>query len=455
MAELLRMVRLRKVDPEVYRVDGFFKSPRRVQEPFFYSNGVAVVPAPPDRTDSELLEMTYSHGKWVDGTGVPAKTRIVHRREEVGVKWAAPLLDGSGYAEAARNYVAALTTAQVPVTVQPISFEPARSDYGMAGRIVENSKRPIPYGFKIMMMTPDYFHKYREADCYNIGLFLWETNKLPRPWVPACNQMEEIWVCCQWNAEVARESGVKVPIRVFGCTTNEESFDHVHPYNVPGLDPKAYKFYSVFQWTERKNPKGLLLAYLSAFTRKENVALILKTYRSSYSQKEQDAIKKMVEEIKQEVGGENQPPVYLITWMLTKQEMLGLHKLGDCFSLIHRSEGWGMPHHEACLAAKPVITTDFGGNLEFTKPEHSYLVDFKLARVEGMPHIPWYTRDMFWSAPDVPQCRDYMRYVFKNQKEASEKGKMAQTFVRKNLSWSAIGTAMRARLEEIQSELGL
>jgi hypothetical protein len=453
MAELLRMVRLRQVDPDVYRVAGFFKSPRRMPEPFFYSNGVAVVPAPADKTDSELLEMVYSKGEWLGSQWAPAKKRVIHRLPEIGVKWAAPLFDGSGYAEAARNYVAALSTANVPVTIQPVTFEVARSDYGMAGRITEASRKPVPYGFKIIMMTPDYFHKHREEGCYNIGLFLWETNMLPKEWVPSCNQMDEIWVCCQWNADVSRESGVKVPIKVFGCTTNEESFDHVHPYKVPGLDPKAYKFYSVFQWTERKNPKGLLYSYLTAFTRKENVALILKTYRSNYSQKEQDEVKKAVEEIKREVGGENQPPVYLISWMLTKQEMLGLHKLGDCFSLIHRSEGWGMPHHEACLAGRPVITTNFGGNLEFTKPEHSYLVDYRLARVEGMPHIPWYRRDMFWAAPDVPQCRDFMRHVYKERLEASLKGRDAQTYVRKNFSWAAIGGAMRARLEEIQSKL--
>lgn len=450
------MVRLRKVDPEVYRVAGFFKSPlRKGRDGFFYSNGVAVVPAPENKTEQELLEMVYTKGEWVENRWSGSADRLIRKKDEVAVRFTAPLFDGSGYAEAARNYVAALHTEGVPVYANSVTFEPARSNYGKAGKITEACRKQRPFGFNLIMMTPDYFHRHHEPSAYNIGIFLWETNKLPKEWVPACNQMDEIWVCCQWNAEVAKQSGVKVPIRVYGCTTSEESSEHVPLLNVPGLDPNAYKFYSIFQWTERKNPKGLLMAYLTAFTKKDNVALILKTYRSSYSQGERNAVAREIEKVKEEVGGDNLPPVYFVSWMLTKQEILGLHKLGDCFALIHRSEGWGMPHHEACLAGKPCITTNFGGNLDFNKPDNSYLVGYKMAKVEGMPHIPWYRSDMLWSSPNVPECRDLMRHVFTHREEASEKGRRAQAFVRENLSWSAIGGAMKARLQEIHDSLQL
>ena len=456
---MLRMARLAACGgPETYRVESVYYSLGR---PAFgikkYPQGRAVVEAPPSKTDEELLGMLYCNGKWIDGRKNPSGApRDIPKKGVMGVRWVGPMFDGSGYAEAARNYVAALTTAGIPVNLQSVSYEPARSDYGIAGRIVENCHRaavPPDYGFKIAMMTPDYFHTHFEPDCYNIGVFLWETSHLPKEWVPACNEMDEIWVCCKWNAQVAKTSGVTVPIRVFGCCVSEENYSVVHPYSIPGLDPQAYKFYSIFQWTERKNPKGLLLAYLTAFTKRDNVALVIKSYRSNFSQGEQDAVKQIVEQIKGEVGGgPNLPPVFLITWMLTKEEMLGLHKLGDCFVLPQRSEGWGMPHHEACMMGKPVITTGFGGNMDFTLPEHSYLVDYRLARVEGMPHIPWYRPHMMWSSPDIPMCRDLMRHVFRHPDEAVRKGRAAQKFVRDNFSWAVIGRQMAARLKEIWKE---
>src|SRR5579885_3127088 len=325
---MMRLVRLRRTEPDVYRVESIFKSPSRPAYSLLsYENGVAVIEAPPHKTDAELQGMYYAHGRWMEGGGNYNPKRAIRKRKDVGVCFVGPLSDGSGYAEGARNYIAALNSVGVQVQAKPVTYEPARSDYGLAGRVCEDAiKRKIDYGFKVAMMTPDYFYGHFEPDCYNIGLFLWETNLLPKEWVPACNQMDEIWVPCEWNAQVCRTSGVTRPIRVFGCTTSEENYNLVHPYNIPGLNEGAYKFYSIFQWTERKNPRGLLMAYLTAFTAKDNVALIIKSYRSNFSQGEQDAVRAEVDKIKRDVGGPNLPPVFLVPWMLTKFEILGLHK---------------------------------------------------------------------------------------------------------------------------------
>ena len=55
-----------------------------------------------------------------------------------GVKYIGPVFDGSGYAEAARNYVLALHKQGYPVQVAPISFETARPDLGEDGRILNS-----------------------------------------------------------------------------------------------------------------------------------------------------------------------------------------------------------------------------------------------------------------------------------------------------------------------------
>lgn len=406
---------------------------------------------PPGIAENELVGMWVVNGVWTKlNPFLNEKLLDEFNAGRIGVKFTAPLLDGSGYAEAGRNYVAALRTAGVAVTARAVSFDPARSDYGRAGKMTQEVlDKVIRYRVNIIFMTPDHFPIFKEEQCYNVGLFDWETDVLPIEWVAACNQMDEIWVPCRWTADVCRSSGVQRPVYVFGhCATPDDFSD---PANIDLLDlnPNLFKFYSIFQWTERKNPKGLLRAYLNAFKVSDPVVLILKTYRSNYSDSERQAIVSEIENIKFEFDRVDLPRIHLILGMLTREEILGLHAIGDCFALIHRSEGWGLPIFEACMMGNPVITTNFSANLEFTTQDNSYLVDAVPSQVFGMPWIHWYRDHMKWSDPNIEMCTRLMRQVFNNQKEAIRRGVKAQAFARARFTWQAVGSAIKNRLIEV------
>lgn len=371
-------------------------------------------------------------------------------RGEISVRWNAPLVDGSGYAEAARNYIAALSSVGVAVSAKSVSFEGARSDYGRAGQFAnEAMAREVSYAINISFLTPDHFRLFHDPRRYNIGMFDWETDALPIEWVSECNLMDEVWVPAHWTAGVAKKSGVVKPVHVFGHCASPDDYKAALPLIFPELPKNLYKFYSIFQWTERKNPKGLLQAYLTEFTDKDPVVLIVKTYRSDYSESEQNAVLAEIKKVKADVGGASTPKVMVILDMLTKSEMLGLHRMADCFVLIQRAEGWGLPHFEACMMGKPVITTNYSANLEFTRPEHSYLVGYNMISVRGMDWIHWYRPNMVWADPSVAECRERMRHVFNNRSEAKRLGEAAQAFVHRNFTWTAVGERMKARLTEI------
>jgi glycosyltransferase involved in cell wall biosynthesis len=367
----------------------------------------------------------------------------------VGIRWVAPIFDESGYGEACRNYIAAIAGTGFPITTRAISLGEPSTDYGYPGKV---SLRTLnighPCAINLVYSPPHFFKDHRDPDAYNIGMFVWEMNGLPGEWVTACNQMNEIWVPCEWNAKVVRASSVKVPVFVFGHCVAPEEYNNLAPMTIPNLEQGLYKFYSIFQWSTRKNPQGLLRAYLRAFTNKDPVILIMKTYGQKYTGSEEKKVRAEIENIRREVGG-SQPKILLITKMLSKAQILGLHKLGDCFFLPHRAEGWGLPHFEACMTGKPVITTNYGGNLEFTKPEHSYLVPSRPVYVSGMEWFKWFTPEMTWADADVNACINALRHVFENQKEAAEKGAQAQDYVMKTFNWMTVGAAMKGRIEEI------
>ena len=361
-----------------------------------------------------------------------------------GIKYAAPVFDGSGYAEASRQYIQALHGLGIPLTVEPVSFEPLRPDLGESGRLINSLvDKPIDYNIKLMHLTPEHYPKFRENAMFNVGYSIWETSKLHPSWPGYINENVELaFVGCDWNVGVYKESGVTAPLVKIPHGIDVSSFDHIDAYGLGGVKPEDYVFYSIFQWTERKHPLALIKAYWSEFREDENVVLVLKTYRSDYSEREKDIIRDTIVRMKKIMFFDNYPRIRLITDILSRDEILGLHKRGDCFVLLQRSEGFGLPHFEAAACGNPIITTGMGGNMEFTKPDNSYLVDYVWTPVFGMPWCPWYRGDQWWAEPDIKHGAQLMRHVFENRDEAQQKGKLIKNYIKENFTWEKVAHMM-------------
>jgi glycosyltransferase involved in cell wall biosynthesis len=193
----------------------------------------------------------------------------------------------------------------------------------------------------------------------------------------------------------------------------------------------------------------MIKAYWHAFQDKENVALVLKTYRSDYSEQEKDAIRTTIKRLKQVTPMTNYPPIYLISNMLTNDEIYGLHARGDCYISLDRGEGFGLSPFTAGAYGKPIIVTGFGGSTEYAKEDNSYLVNYTETPVFGMPLSPWYRGDQLWAEPDVKHGSDLMKYVFEHQDEAKEKGIKIKNYIYDNFEWNVIGKKIITAIEDI------
>lgn len=367
-----------------------------------------------------------------------------------GIKYISPLLDGSGYGEASRGYVLALHEAGIPVTASPITFEeirPVNEKYGETLASLIN--KDIEYNVVIIHATPHHFATYKEVGKTNIGYTVWETTKLPADWVEMMNGVDAILTSCEWNKDVFEESGVNVPIGVVPHGINTKEFEGIKPYNIKGINEDTFVFYSIFQFTERKNPTGLLRAYWHAFQNGENVALVLKTYRTNYSDKDKGMVRETIKRLKQVMPMPNpHAKVYLILDLLTRNEMLGLHKRGDCFVSLDRGEGFGLNGFTAGAFGNPTILTGFGGALDYANNENSYLVDYFLHPVFGMVWGPWYTGDQLWAMPNVHQASECMFYAYEHRKEAIGRGEKLKANIEGNFSWKKVADKM---IKEIKS----
>lgn len=368
-----------------------------------------------------------------------------------GVRYTGPILDNSGYARAARGNILALHNAGVPITLNPISFEKLRPDLGKDGKVLESLiNKPIEYNYNIIHSTPEFWSKYLESNVKNVAYTVWETTKLHQDWPKYINDsVDKVLVPCGWNVDVFKDSGVTVPIGVVPHGISKTEYNSVNSYEIAGVRDDDYMFYSIFQWQERKNPLALIKAYYYAFSGIDNVVLVLKTYRSDYSTNEKKAISSTIKRLKDVMPMKHYPKIVLIPDMLSETEIAAIHKRGNCYASLDRGEGWGLSPFQAGAAGNPIIVTNFGGATEYAKEDNSYLVDYQLAPVHGMPWCPWYNGHQLWAQANIVHGAERMRYVYENNEEASNKGNKLKKYIYDNFSWECIAEKLIKELEEL------
>jgi glycosyltransferase involved in cell wall biosynthesis len=126
----------------------------------------------------------------------------------------------SGYATAAKQYIANYVLNSVPVSWCPLYFDSSELDDNNYVNILAKStiNKKINYNTVILHCTPDLWPGFLESRKYDskkkIGYTVWETNVLNPEWVKAINLMDEVWCPSTYNKKVFKESGVSIPIKV-------------------------------------------------------------------------------------------------------------------------------------------------------------------------------------------------------------------------------------------------
>lgn len=369
-----------------------------------------------------------------------------------GIKYVGPIFDASGYAQASRGYILALHKLGVPITVDPVSFEKMTPNLGKDRDVLYKlHDNKIDYNIVIVQLTPEFWEKFYEPGKINIGYTVWETSRLHKDWPGWINKMDLIMCSSEFNVQVFKDSGVIKPVVSIPHGIDMAGFNDVSPYEVAGVKKEAYKFYNISQFTERKNPVALIKSYWHAFQNEENVALILKTYRNNFDEGERDAIRQTIKKLKNSMPMDKYPPIHLILDMLSREQVLGLHKAGDCCISLDRGEGFGLSPFESGAFAKPIIVTGWGGVTEYAKKDNSLQVGYTLTPVSGMPYSPWYKGDQLWAEPDCLDAVKCMRYVYENQKEAKELGAKLYKYINENLTWDKVGQKMMSAIKNFKS----
>lgn len=372
--------------------------------------------------------------------------------DKINCRWIGALFDSSGYASASRSYIQALLqNPNINLTLGACSFETTmKTNHGPLQETIKSLlNRPIPYKIQIIHLTPENYERFIKNGVYNIAYTTWETDILPEGWVKAINSMDEVWVPSYWNRKIFIENGIKKPIKVIPHVLSPMDMSNISPLELDGeIGDDTYCFYSIFQWHERKNPVGLLKAYLSEFKSEEKVCLLLKTYRLDTSVAEQNIIKQDISNIKHALHLNNYPKMRFFGTLLNSSQMKGLHKRGDCFVLAHRSEGFGLPLAESMLLGKPTIGSEYSGNLDFMNNSNSFLIPCQETPVYNMM-FPHYNGSMTWGDPSVSELKKIMRYCYENRDAAAQRAVQGMKDIKEKYSPEIVSSMIVNRLREI------
>ncbi len=361
-------------------------------------------------------------------------------RKPFGVNYYGFQSTASGLGTAARSYTRAL---QARAIAQHAVIVPQWS-----GRFPENEEpSPSRTEFRINLIHQNadmmaFFAKTYGLGLfesnYNIGIWVWELAVANAEWHKASRLVDEIWVpstfCQHAFASVSAVPVLRIPHAVVppepGGGPGRSHF---------GIPEEAFAFLYVFDaasYVERKNPAALVHAFLRAFGDSSRVVLVLKFLN-------EDRDPAAIESLRALAG---HPNIRLLSGAYTAGEIASLHNHADCFVSPHRTEGFGLNIAEAMWRAKPVIATGYSGNMDFTTPETSFLIDYELQPIR-QPVGP-YRAGLFWAEPSVAHLSALLREVFENREGARRKGERAARLIRRDYSPNAIGRLMEKRFSE-------
>jgi glycosyltransferase involved in cell wall biosynthesis len=288
----------------------------------------------------------------------------------------------------------------------------------------------------------EFFRKH-----YNIGYWAWELSNFPDEWQNSIDLVDEIWAPSRFIQQAISRKTKKpvlwMPLAVEFPTpaARLEEGGNRGKFGLPN-GPFLFMFsFDFSSFATRKNCSACIEAFRKAFPGvHEDVGLVIKTIRHSQHRHE-------FWDLLRAIGDDRR--IFLIDRMLRQPEMRELIASCDSFVSLHRSEGFGFGIAEAMYLGKPVIATNYSGNLDFTKKDNSCLVDYRLVSVKAAEYQ--FPEGQVWADPNIDEAARYMRLLVNDTDYAERLGRAASDFIRRQHSCEAVGRRFLERLEQICS----
>ncbi len=336
-----------------------------------------------------------------------------------------------GLGVSARSVIKSLLENGIPLAIFDVDpgLGRGRKDLTFAQYHVK-SLEELVYPITLFMMPPtigwlkEAIPELFPADKLLIAYSMWELPVLPPQWMESLETFdvlvagsEFIRHAFEFNLSKVQTIVTKHPLYLPDNIVGDRA-----RFNLPADKTIFVTAFEPNSDPMRKNPRGTLRAFLSAFPDDDSVCLVVKV-NNAYAD---GILHSSVVEL-QSIASDDKRIVF-ITASMPYVDVLRLYASCDVFVSLHRAEGLGLGLMEAMALGKPVIATGWSGNMSFMDHTCACLVPYVLIPVNGS--IPAYTsaelgREAKWAEPSLAHASAWMRQLAASQELRSEIGQAA------------------------------
>jgi len=267
------------------------------------------------------------------------------------IRMVSHLLENSGYGKACREIASALSIYGVDLTCNPVVLgKPSRLSEQylfLESYLDKNIGKP---DYILQFVLPHHF-QYNGNYKKNAGYCLFETSNLkPTKMFKYTELMDEIYSPTTIDSAIKNHM-VPLPINL-----------DILKYNIPKMRIKeidhTYKFYTICDYSRRKNIWASVRGFLRAFNNSDNVSLVIKI---SSNEMDPQTFKTYLEgQLKtcvENCGIRYNDNIIFITERFDEQQILSLHKYCDCYITTSFGEAWNYPMVDALVLGKQIISS--------------------------------------------------------------------------------------------------
>lgn len=273
---------------------------------------------------------------------------------------------------------------------------------------------------------------------YRVVFAPWEFDEWREDLSYLFNFFDEVWAPTTFVLEAYRKFNCNAHLMWPAVTIGEVANKPRHYFGLPSEGFIFLFCFDALSHLERKNPKAIIEAFAIANLHK-NTYLVFKVMNID------DRCEEKLRSLIKQKNLEGR--VIIISDYLSYEDNLSLFNLSNCYISLHRSEGFGRTIAEAMLLEKPVITTNYSGNIDFCNEETAFLVDSDLTLVkkEDYPNA----KGFFWAEPKIKSASLQMEIVLKNTEKRDKIARQGRDFIEKNFSTDALSKRLKKRLSKI------
>ena len=307
----------------------------------------------------------------------------------------------------------------------------------------------------IIIDLPHNWNQYLSKK-HNIGFLVFEGDKIPLSWIDCIKdkRVTQVWVPSthvfdaikntlteDYSRQINKNKVKIVPhgvdLDVFFPSEQTEKEGVQTPRTFTFLCNKGFR-----NELDRGGIQHAIKAFLNEF--KKGEAKLMIKLNLAYAMSPEALNEIIIKYYKETKKPKSEMPEIMAIYENLSPKQLSI-MYNQCDVLLNPTEGeaFSLPCIEAMVCGKPVITTNFGGQIDYIDNINGWLIDYELHEVQ---HELIY-EGIQWAKPNIEMLQNAMRDAVNNNKSVINKGAQALSTA-KNYTWENSSLKATQYLEE-------